>query len=77
MKTIYHYVNDRNFNVFPDVEILCKRTVSVAFSMIRPNISGICSFPQNFHNWKLGEIMVFYPVSGFQLLTFFTQKKLL
>ena len=35
------------------------------------------NLPQNFRTWKLGEIMVFYPVSGFQLLTFFTQQNLL
>ena len=42
-----------------DDKILPKSTVSTEFRAYRP---GNCVFPQNIHNSKLGEIMVFYAV---------------
>ena len=51
-----------NFTKFPSVEILWKSTVSTWFRAIHPKLCGNCTFPQNFHTRKLGEITVFYAV---------------
>ena len=72
VKTLTAGKINQNFSLFPDVDILYERTVSVKIPMIRPNISGICPFLQNFHTWKFVETIVFYPISGI-----FTPKKII
>ena len=44
------------------MEVLWKGTVSAYFRANRPKLCGNCSFPQNFHTRKLGEITVFFVV---------------
>ena len=39
-----------------------KKTVIKIDSYTRPKLCGNCTFPQNFHTMKLGEITVFYAV---------------
>ena len=46
------------------MEILVKGTVSAEFQAILPKLCGNCVFHQNFHTRKLGEITVFYAVTG-------------
>ena len=60
-----HCAKYRNLTLFPGIEILCKRTVSAEFRAIRPKLCGNCTFAQNFHTNKLGEILVFYAEEEF------------
>ena len=41
------------------MEFLWKGTVSAEFPSIRPKLSRNCTFPQNVHTRKLGEISIF------------------
>ena len=45
------------------MKILWKDTVSSEFRANRLKLSGNCTFPQNFHTSKLGEITVFFAVT--------------
>ena len=56
-----HCVKHRNFTQFHGVEVLRKGTA------IHLKLCRNCAFPQNFHTTKLGEIGVFYAVSGITL----------
>ena len=57
-----NHIKYRNFAKFPGEEILWKGTVSAEFRANHPKLCGNCSFPQNFHTRKFGEISVFYAV---------------
>ena len=57
-----HCVKNRNFTLFPGVNILCKCTVSVEFWVNRLKFCGNFALSGNFYSRNLGKISAFYVV---------------
>ena len=49
----FHCVINRNFILFPGVEILWKSTVSAVFRLNRPKLCRNCAFPQILWNYSI------------------------